>query len=536
MIDSIAPTTLIQDRYYVLRVLRPLEFGWLYSVVDRGLTQRKPPGQLPLCFLEEFRVPEHLMAHLDRLAEQLRLELRQVRDAKAASRDLSGARSSEMPDYDDVIVVGDRLFLKQFYVDHFSYGQVLEDRVLTGEGETVLSEAEAEELLDGIEPILKALHRQGLSHDNLSPETIVWQMAAQKPGLMHFGALRSVIQRVSAPLHSLDFEASVMGCPMQTDWVNLAETTLVLLGDPDWNSLSLHLAQRLRRLLEAEPQSKLPSLNRHSPAQAPPAPTYTNPNFTRHSQPAQRQPLHRWSKTDRRSSRQPAPNRSRSNSGLVSRFNRYFNSHFRGYFQSFPSLRQDPLLWGMALVIFGLAGLLGYRMLMAQASNQRPTTTESIAAFPLPNTVPSNADLANPDNTSPNPSAPPLPEALKTQLRSLQVSENWFAMSLDEMLGQSGISPEDDRWKATSKSLIEALEKLTPEARQTIGSYRRADFDQWLTQASAKSPTKPISSKQVEAQTDEQFFALLPDRKGKALNPRQLGQIWYAIARQVLKN
>ncbi len=525
MIDSIAPTTLIQDRYYVLRVLRPLEFGWLYSVVDRGLG--RTPSKLPLCFLEEFRVPEHLMAHLDRLAEQLRLELRQVRDGKAASRELSGALSSEMPDYDDVIVVGDRLFLKQFYVDHFSYGQVLEDRVLTGEGETVLSEAEAEELLDGIEPILKALHRQGLSHDNLSPETIVWQMAAQKPGLMHFGSLRSVIQRVSAPLHSLDFEASVMGCPMQTDWVNLAETTLVLLGDPDWNSLSLHLAQRLRRLLEAEPQSKLPSLNRHNPAQA--APTYTNPNFTRHSpQPAQQQPPRR--------SRQPVPNRSRSNPGLVSRFNRYFNSHFRGYFQSFPSLRQDPLLWGMGLVIFGLAGLLGYRMLTAQASNQRPTTTESIAAFPLPNTVPSNTDLANPDNTNPNPSAPPLPEALKTQLRSLQVSENWFATSLDELLGQSGISPEDDRWKASSKTLIEALEKLTPEARQTIGSYRRTDFDQWLTQANAKSPTKPISSKQIEAQTDEQFFALLPDRKGKALNPRQLGQVWYAIARQVLKS
>ncbi len=553
MIDSIAPTTLIQDRYYVLRVLRPLEFGWLYSVVDRGLAQRRTPNTLPLCFLEEFRVPEHLIAHVDRLAEQMRLELRQVRDGKTASRDLSGALSSEMPDYDEVIVVGDRLFLKQFYVDHFSYGQVLEDRVLTGEGETVLSEVEAEELLDGIEPILKALHRQGLTHDNLSPETIVWQMAAQRPGLMHFGSLRSVIQRVSAPLHSLDFEASVLSCPMQTDWVNLAETTLVLMGDPDWNSLSLHLAQRLRRLLEAEPQSKLPSFShqthqthqtrqnrqtRQHSIQTPPLNPARNPNFADRAEPtiAPPPPLRRSSKTDRRSSRPSIPHRSLSNPGLFSRFSQFFNQYLRGYFQGFPSVRQDPLLWGMGLVIFGLAGLLGYRMLMAQASNQRPTTAESIAAFPLPNTLPSDSNLANPDATTINPSPSPLPEALKTQLRSLQVSDNWFAMSLDEMLGQSGVSPEDDRWKTASQTLIQALEKLTPEARQNIGSYRRADFDQWLTQATTKSPTKPISSKQIEAQTDEQFFALLPDRKGKALNPRQLGQVWYAIARQVLKN
>jgi serine/threonine protein kinase, bacterial len=450
-----------------------------------------------------------------------------------------------MPDYDEVIVAGDRLFLKQFYVDHFSYGQVLEDRVLTGEGETVLSEAEAEELLDGIEPILKSLHRQGLSHDNLSPETIVWQMADQKPGLMHFGALRSVIQRVSAPLHSLDFEASVMGCPMQTDWVNLAETTLVLLGDPDWNSLSLHLAQRLRRLLEAPPQSKLPPLksqrNHQNSIPASPVNSGRQIEFTPHPRHpiagAQPQPARRWSKTDRRSSRTPIPNRSRSNGNLAQHFSQYIPLRFRGYFQNFPSLRQDPLLWGMGLLIFGLAGLLGYRMLIAQASNPRPTATESIAAFPLPNAASSNADLSNPDNASTNPSAPPLPDELKTQLRSLQVPDSWFAASVDEMLGQSGVSPEDDRWKTNAKQLVQALEKLTPEARQNIGSYRRADFDNWLTQGSSKaSPTKPVSSKQIEAQTDEQFFVLLPDRKGKALNPRQLGQIWYAIARQILKS
>ncbi len=514
MTDSIAPTTLIQDRYYVLRVLRPLEFGWLYSVVDRQLTQaqRNPTkNQLPLCFLEEFRVPDSLTPHLNRLAEQLRLEIRQIREGKNSS----GAVSSEVPDYDEVIVSDNRLFLKQYYVDHFSYGQVLEDRALTGEGDTVLSEAEAWELLDGIEPILKSLHHQGLSHDNLSPETIVWQMATQKPGLMHFGGIRSVIQRVSTPMHSLDFEASVLSCPMQTDWVNLAETTLVLLGDPDWNNLSLQLAQRLRNLLEANPQSQLPSLKRKAIEYQPIARNFIGSDSKSYpvNQSANQQTLQRSRPPSRRSA---SPRNVR-------------RKKFGKFFKGLPSPKQDPMLWGMGLLIFGLAGVLGYRMLMARSANQANVVTSSAPAFPIANTP------AQP-NSIENAITPELPDDVKTQLKSLQIPEAWFASTVDEMLDQPGISPNDDRWKTTSKSLIQALEKITPEARQNIGSYRRSDFDQWLTQAATKSGTsRPVSSKQVEAQTDEQFFALLPDRKGKALNPRQLGQIWYAIARQTLK-
>jgi serine/threonine protein kinase, bacterial len=515
MIDSIAPTTLIQDRYYVLRVLRPLEFGWLYSVVDRALVpapRNLAKHKLPLCFLEEFRVPDSLMPHLDRLAEQLRLELRQVKQARSAA-----AISNEMPDYDEVIIEGDRLFLKQFYVDHFSYGQVLEDRALTGEGDTVLSESEAWELLDGIEPIIKTLHRQGISHDNLSPETIVWQMADQKPGLMHFGALRSVIQRVSAPMHSLDFEASVLSCPMQTDWVNLAETTLVLLGDPDWNTLSLQLAQRLRRLLEISPQSQLPSFKAQKKLQS--SLSGRSRDFDSVAdpirQPVQAPRVHRSSQSS-----QQRPHR---------RSSRRLGEYFKEYLKDVPTLKQDPMLWGMGLLIFGLAGLLGYRMLLARSVNPTSVATDSTPAFPLAKT---STDPSSIEGTI----VPELPQDLKTQLQRLQVQETWFASTIDEMLGQSGVLPEDDRWKSNSKQLTQALEKLTPEARQNIGSYRRADFDNWLTQSAAKSgPAKPISTKQIEAQTDEQFFALMPDRKGKALNPRQLGQVWYAIARQVLK-
>jgi serine/threonine protein kinase, bacterial len=520
MIDSIAPTTLIQDRYYILRVLRPLEFGWLYSVVDRGITPvQRQPTRLPLCFLEEFRVPESLTPHLEALAEQLRSEMRQVRKIKI----LGG----ETPDYDEVIISGDRLFLKQFYVDHFSYGQVLEDRVLTGEGEAFLSESEAWELLDAIEPMLKSLHHQGLSHNNLSPETIVWQVATQKPGLMHFGSMRSVIQRVSLPLHTLDFEASVLHCPMQTDWVNLAETVLTLLGDPDWNHLSLQLATRLRALLEASPQSKLPALIN--------TPQLVYSGIRQDVRQSIRQDVgQKTHPSIRQDVRQQRAGRSRRSVRLS--LGQHLSQRFRKYFVGLPSLRQDPLLWGMALVVFGLSGLLGYRILMAQTRN--PAASESLpqpsatgpTAFPLTNSPDPN--LANPDLTS---TPPILSDELKTQLRSLQVPENWFTATVDEMLGQSNVAPDDDRWKSSSKTLIQALEKLPPESRQNIGSYRRADFDQWLSQATSKSNAAKPTSKQIEDQSDAKFFELLPDRKGKSQNPRQLGQLWYAIAHQILK-
>jgi hypothetical protein len=531
MTESIALRTIIQDRYYVLRVLRPLEFGWLYSVVDRGRSalRNRSSAQanqnFSLYCLEEFIVPEHLVGHVDRLAEQVNFEVRQLREF--ADRFATG----EMPEYGEVFAEGDRLFLKQFFVEHFSYGQVLEDRVLTGEGEAVLSEAEAWELLDGVEPLLKSLHSQGLSHGNLSPESLVWLVQEQKPGLMHFGGVRSVLQRVGVrTIHDLGFEASLLSCPIQTDWTNLAESILVLMGDPNWNHLSLQLAQRLRSLLETTPQYQLPIFNR--PFQT------THQQITNHSIPnnqatnqttnqATNQTVQNHQIPRQSVPRPPEINRSPTRRSASNPIQRPVMS-IRRYFKTLPSIKQDPVLWILCWVIVGLMGLFGYRMIRASQPNSSDTTGTSPFGTA---TIAPNSNSSHSSNSLPNLSteiaADPtvnLPTDIKTQLQQLQVPEHWFALTIDELLGQSGISPEDSRWKDNAKNLIQALEKLNLESRQGIGSYRRSDFDSWLTKAN-----KPAKS--VEAQTDQQFFVLFPDRKGKPLNPRQLGQVWYAMAR-----
>ena len=201
MTAPIVPGTLIQDRYYVLRVVRPLEFGWLYSVADRlpaPITRQSSAHPLT-CFLEE-----HILSNAThpRIAHQLNAELTHLQQGFHHSSILNSQFQTALPDYGEVLLdhgeglEPDRVWISQRCGDHFSYAPVLEDRALSGEGDTVLSESEALELLDALEPLLSALHRQGLSHGNLSPDSIVWQMAAQKPGLMQFGCIRSVLQEI----------------------------------------------------------------------------------------------------------------------------------------------------------------------------------------------------------------------------------------------------------------------------------------------------------------------------------------------------
>lgn len=526
MTVPIVPGTVIQDRYYVLRVVRPLEFGWLYSVADRQLSRstRQTTASLP-CFLEQHILP-NVVAHPLLLKRQLTTELTHLQQGFHHFSILNSQFQTDLPDYGDVLLDNDRVWISQRYRDHFSYAQVLEDRALSGEGSAVLSEPEAWELLDELEPLLTALHREGLSHGNLSPDSIVWQMAAQKPGLMQFGNLRSVLQKAQAQaIHPLDYGRSVHDCPIQTDWVNLAEAVLILLGDPSWNRLSLQLAQRLRPLLETPPQSELSKKTRNTrlrpivaPAIATSPSTATSiigstsrslPNSSKSSKPSKRaeQSIR---------SRQPQSSRRRRSSPPDRKF-------------SAPSFKEDPILWGMGFVMFGLSMVFAYQLLMARS--QSPNTASNSGPNSTLDTIPPGSATFPLTTASQSPELPP---ELQAQLRSLQLSESWFVGTTAELLKNESIAIDDSRWKETSSNLLKVLEPMTPEVRQGLGNYRRSDFDSWLS--AKNTPAKPNFSREIETQTDKQFFEKFPTFKDQPLNPRQLGQVWYAIAREVIKN
>ncbi|MCY7407566.1 MAG: hypothetical protein LH631_09360 [Alkalinema sp. CAN_BIN05] len=532
------PGTVIQDRYHVLRVVRPLEFGWLYSVVDRQPSRSTLATTAPpTCFLEEHILP-NVVAHPLLLKRKLTTELTQLQQGFHHSSILNSQFQTDLPDYGDVLLDNDRVWISQRYGDHFSYAQVLEDRALSGEGDAVLSEPEAWELLDALEPLLTALHHQGLSHGNLSPDSIVWQMAAQKPGLMQFGNLRSVLQMAQAlSIHPLDYVRSVHDCPIQADWVNLAETVLILLGDPSWNGLSLQLAQRLRPLLETPPQSELSEKTKNTRLKSIKAPAIAAHFSSSIPTSIIGLPSRSASNGSKSSKLSKQPQRLeqsiRSQRPKSSRRRRSSPSDRKS---SMPSFRQDPILWGMGLVIFGLSTVfayrLAYRLLPAQTQSQSQNAAPNSGPNAVPDSIPSGSAASFPLTTAPP--SPQLPPELQTQLRSLQLSEAWFVGTTSELLKNESIAIDDSRWKETSSNLLKVLEPMTPDVRQGLGNYRRSDFDSWLS--AKNSPPKPNFSKQIESQTDQQFFEKFPALKGQPLNPRQLGQVWYAIAREVIKN
>ncbi len=70
------------------------------------------------------------------------------------------------------------------------------------------------------------------------------------------------------------------------------------------------------------------------------------------------------------------------------------------------------------------------------------------------------------------------------------------------------------------------LAKLSREAQQGLGTYKRVDYDTWLANAKQQS----VSERSLEVLTDAQFVAWFPQMRGKSLNAKTWGQIWYAIA------
>ena len=174
----------------------------------------------------------------------------------------------------------------------------------------------------------------------------------------------------------------------------------------------------------------------------------------------------------------------------------------------------------MAVVAIGLCGILGHRLISAQFTTQPPPEPSGFK-LPASNESPSNESI---------PSEAALPADFETKLRSLNVSSDWFSATVAELAGKAAIAPQDPPWQDRATALLKTLETLPPDARRDIGTYRRANLDTWLM---AAQPTKKLEalSKQVEDATDAEFFKAFPDRKGTALNPRNLGQVWYAIAR-----
>jgi Protein kinase domain len=73
---------------------------------------------------------------------------------------------------------------------------------------------------------------------------------------------------------------------------------------------------------------------------------------------------------------------------------------------------------------------------------------------------------------------------------------------------------------------LEQFAKLSQASQQGLGRYKRSEYNTWL----AKAKQKNMSERSLEVLTDAQFVNWFPHQRGKSLDAKTWGQVWYAIA------
>jgi serine/threonine-protein kinase len=127
---------------------------------------------------------------------------------------------------------------------------------------------------------------------------------------------------------------------------------------------------------------------------------------------------------------------------------------------------------------------------------------------------------------------PEFPANLQARQQQLEIDPHFLGQLVDEVLARSSApgsavnqTQATDRG-AIARSLMDNLQALSPAARRKLGTYRRADYDQWLVQLGETGTASQI----LDRLADDRMAELFPDLKGKDLNPRTFGQVWYALA------
>ena len=152
-------------------------------------------------------------------------------------------------------------------------------------------------------------------------------------------------------------------------------------------------------------------------------------------------------------------------------------------------------------VLIGLAAISAYRLINHLSGLQPALVAPSISV-----------DAASTPKESSKEEVPK--ETLQQRSKRLGLREELLTQLSNESGGTQ-----------TVQKLLDQLEPLSQEARSGMGTYKRVNYNSWLSSLSN------ISDRAIETLTDAQFVARFPDQKGKVLNPRTFGQIWYAIAR-----
>jgi hypothetical protein len=152
----------------------------------------------------------------------------------------------------------------------------------------------------------------------------------------------------------------------------------------------------------------------------------------------------------------------------------------------------------------------------------------------LPSTAPSNSPSSAEKKRTDNLLSRRQELAIPLGLFNMLVNDSFYATH-PELQGRSLTMSSDDtalrnEWYKIAEDLLDKLEQaqLSGKARRQLGSYSQRDYEIWQRQVK-QGQLGSSTIDQLKQQTDEKFYQLFPQQRGKKLNLQTFGQIWYAL-------
>jgi serine/threonine-protein kinase len=522
MNNPIYPGITLNNHYRIVRELGHGGFGRTYLAEDAHRFNEP-------CVLKEF-APQVQGSYALQKSEELF-----EREAGV----LYKLQHNQIPRFRELfrVSISDRgyLFLVQDYVPGQTYRFLLDARKRQG---LRFIEAEINQLLIQILPVLEYIHSLGVLHRDISPDNLILRLSDGMPVLIDFGG----VKQVAATVESLFAEANGTPAPatrigklgyapveqMQmgivsphSDLYALAATVLVLLTGKEphqlldtqtlhWNwrgecSLSPNLSLVLDKMLAQQPSQRYSSarevmlaLSGNPPLQPPlpPAPDFGS------TQPPDLSPI-------------PVPAPVPKLPGTPVRVAAIGNQ------QKMPA-------WKMVLFVVAVLSSMGGIGWLAGNS------------------------LLNLQSKVPKVSQPPNPkqqqeDALQDRFVKLKIDDRFYSGYVNlvdetfyakypELGGRLLKEGDDDRqwrqrWQKIGDELLDKLENLSSDARARLGTYDTTDLDRWKTEVNKLN----LSSRALYDLADARFFYWFPEQpRDRNLIGKPIGQIWQAITADAL--
>ncbi|MFN6516814.1 MAG: protein kinase domain-containing protein [Nostoc sp. CreGUA01] len=522
---------IIDNRYQIIRQLGQGGFGRTYLAEDKNKSHQR-------CVLKEFAPQVQEEQDLQKAKELFE------REASV----LKKLQHSQIPCFHSSLQVTigtkDFFFLVQDYIDGENFDQLLEQRRHQGKA---FSEEEVINLLQQILPVLSYLHSRDVIHRDISPDNLIWRRSDNLPVLIDFGGVKQLPASQGFWRTQLVGNNTLLGkkgyAPEEqlrqgkaffsSDLYSLAVTALVLLTGQEpqklydsyqgiwyWGKqiqVSPKLESVLKKMLAYKPSDRyqradqilkdLPSPNATKP-----------PNYI-----------------TKIKTMVVAPGRQRA-SAIISRFQNRTQAIVKP--ASLPIwIRPFVMsLGGTALVV--LTGAGAWAVVNAVIKSVSSITVPSISLPQIPEL--------------PSPSSEPVSDGSTTgkaqqiiaRRQQLEIPEGFFTRFVDDsfytknsqLKGRSLTSKAEDarfrnEWYSIGDEFLNKIEqaKLSTAARRKLGTYTTQDYERWRRQARA-GEFKDYTIDRLNKETNEKFDRLFPDQDRAKLNQQTFGQVWYAMA------